>query len=40
MLIELGIPIDDVDTFGQTPIYYVARENRLSLFHKLVTKGK
>lgn len=37
---DLGINIDDVDSFGQTPIYYVARENRLNLFPKLVGKGK
>ena len=39
MLVRLGVNLDEPDSFGQTPIYYVARENRLNLFSKIVGKG-
>lgn len=39
LLADLGLDLEEVDTFGQTPIYYVARDNRLNLFSKLVGKG-
>lgn len=30
-LIKAGVKLDDEDLYGQTPIFYVASENRLNL---------
>lgn len=38
LLIEAGVAVNDVDIYGQTPIYYIARDNRMSLIEVIDKK--
>ena len=38
MLLAKGLSLDEEDIYGQTPLYYVAKENRLNIIHKLIEK--
>lgn len=31
--------LNDPDSYGQTPIYYAAKENRLNIIHELIKNG-
>ena len=35
-----GLSLDEVDVYGQTPVFYAVSENRLELARKYATKGK
>ena len=39
MLIDAGMSFNDADIYGQTPLYYIARENRLSLIEVIDQKN-
>ena len=39
-LLELGVRVDEEDLYGQTPIYYVASENRLNIVDRFTDKSK
>jgi ankyrin repeat protein len=38
LLLEAGLSLDDEDIYGQTPLFYAAKENRLNIIHKLIEK--
>lgn len=38
MLIDRGVSLNDVDIYGQTPIYYIARDNRMNLIEVIDKK--
>jgi ankyrin repeat protein len=38
LLLENGLDLNDPDLYGQTPIYYAAKENRLNIIHRLIEK--
>jgi len=34
--LQKGLDLNETDLYGQTPVYYVAKENRLNIIHKLI----
>lgn len=38
LLLEAGLNLNDEDIYGQTPLFYAAKENRLNIIHKLIEK--
>ena len=38
LLLEHGLSLDDEDLYGQTPLYYAAKENRMNIIHRLIEK--
>jgi ankyrin repeat protein len=38
-LVEYGLSLEDEDVYGQTPIYYAAKENRLSMIPEMIRLG-
>ena len=38
LLLERGLDLNDADLYGQTPLYYAAKENRINIIHKLIEK--
>jgi len=38
LLLEAGLNLNDEDIYGQTPLFYAAKENRLNIIHKLMEK--
>ena len=39
ILLSHGLSLDDTDIYGQTPIFYAVRNNRLEIVRKYSTKG-
>jgi len=39
LLLSHGLSLDDIDIYGQTPMFYAVSENRLELVQKYATKG-
>ena len=40
LLLEQGLSLMEEDIYGQTPLFYAAKENRLNIIHKLLeTEG-
>jgi ankyrin repeat protein len=38
LLLTHGLSLDDVDIYGQTPMFYAISENRLEIVRKYATK--
>lgn len=38
LLLHHGLSLDDEDIYGQTPLFYVAKENRVNIIHKMIEK--
>lgn len=39
ILLSYGLSLDEVDIYGQTPMFYAVSENQLGLVRKYATKG-
>lgn len=37
-MLEQGLSLEDEDIYGQTPLFYAAKENRLNIIHKIIEK--
>lgn len=40
MLLSHGLSLDDVDIYGQTPLFYAVGENRLEIVSKYATRER
>lgn len=35
-MLSLNLDLNEPDCYGQTPVYYAAKENRLNIIHELI----
>lgn len=39
LLLSHGLSLDEVDIYGQTPLFYAINENKIEIVRKYATKG-